>query len=115
MVEFSVNHFDNDIVEVKINGRLDIQGVGSIETAFTVQAAGQKSKVIVDLSGVDFMSSIGIRLLVTASKAQLSRGGSLVLLSPQPLVREIIVVSGIDMLIPIYDNFDDASKHAVAM
>jgi anti-anti-sigma factor len=82
-----------------------IKGTGVVETSFTAHTAGKKAKVIVDLSGLDFLSSIGIRLLLTTAKAQANRGGKIVLLNPKPLVEEALVTAGINMLIPMYNDF----------
>jgi len=110
MAKLEVHELENNIKQVKIIGRLDIQGTGDIETPFTGHTASKKAKVIVDLSELDFIASIGIRLLITTAKAQANRGGKLVLLNPKPLVKDAIVTSGIDLLIPIYDDFASASK-----
>lgn len=110
MINLEIQELDNDIKQVKMIGRLDIQGTGIVETPFTAQTAGKKAKVIVDLSELDFLASIGIRLLLIAAKAQAKRGGKIVLLNPKPLVAETLVVAGINLLIPIYDDFSLASE-----
>ena len=64
---------DDHIVKINLSGRMDIEGVGQIETKFAGMAASARPGVIVDMSDVPYMSSIGIRaLLVTASLAQRS-------------------------------------------
>lgn len=109
MTTLEVQDLDNDIKQVKVLGRLDIQGTGSVETTFTAHAAGKKAKVIIDLSGLDFLASIGIRLLLITAKSQAKRGGKVVLLNPKPLVEETLVTAGINLLIPIYNDFGLAS------
>ena len=80
----------------------------SIEKNFTAAAAGSRALVVVDLSGVSFLSSIGIRLLIKSARAQASRGGKLVLAAPQPLVRKVLETTGIDKVIPLSADVESA-------
>lgn len=110
MTTLEVQQLANNIKQVKIIGRLDIQGTSSLETALTTQAAGKKEKVIIDLSELDFLASIGMRLLLITAKGQSKRGGKVVLLNPKPLVKETLVTAGINLLIPIYNDLGLASE-----
>ena len=87
---------------VRLMGRLDMQGSGEIDLRFTALTATDDKHVIVDLAGVDFIASIGMRLLLSCAKAKARRGGEMVLAAPQPMVRETLETAGIDSLIPIH-------------
>ena len=63
--------------------------------------AGGKKGVVVDLSEVTFLASIGIRHLVSATKALARKGGKLVLVNPTDAVKEVLVTSGVTDLMPI--------------
>lgn len=93
---------------IRLAGKLDILGTGQIETRFAGYCSGEKVRVIVDLSGVDFMASIGIRLLLLTAKSVSSRGGKLVLLNPTPDVHNVLEISGIPTVIPIYPQLEEA-------
>jgi anti-anti-sigma factor len=62
----------------------------------------------VDLGGVDFLASIGIRLLVVNAKAVANRGGKMLIVNPRPEVRHILDISGIPPIIPMYDDLRSA-------
>ena len=96
------------ISHVCLNGRLDATGTATIEHAFSAMTCNAPGKIIVDLSRVSFLSSIGIRLLLAAAKAQAANGGALVLAAPQPLVRKVLEVAGIDLLVALVDNLHAA-------
>ena len=81
-----------------------------IDLRFTTLAASQKALIAVDLSAVSFLASIGMRTLVSSARALMNRGGSMALANPQPLVQQALVAAGIDSLIPIYPNIDEASR-----
>ena len=91
-----------------LSGRMDVAGAESIDQAFTSLAASHKAAVIVDLSEVDFLASIGIRTLLTSAKAQARRGGRLVLMNPQPMVASVLATAGVDTLIPIFADLEAA-------
>jgi anti-sigma B factor antagonist/serine/threonine-protein kinase RsbW len=56
------------------------------------------------MSEVTFLSSLGLRMLLTVAKALGRRGAKTVLLSPQPAVREILSLSGFDQLMPVHND-----------
>jgi len=94
---------------VFLKGRLDIEGTQAVDLKFTALTATQRVPVMVDLSEVDFISSIGIRMLATNAKTLHSYGAKMVLVKPQLVVTEILRSTGLDQLIPIVDNVTDAA------
>lgn len=107
-MELQYSELQNNIKLLKLNGHLDFGGVGAIETRFVAYCGGEKPLVLVDLSNVDFLGSIGIRLLAVNAKSIASRGGRMFLLSPIPDVRSVLEVTGIPMVIPIHDALESA-------
>jgi anti-sigma B factor antagonist len=95
------------ITKVVLSGRIDIAGASEIDMPMSI-VGGTRRNVIIDLSGVDFMASLGLRSIVLSGKAIMSKKGKVVLLSPQPAVEEVIVTSGIDELISIVTSEDAA-------
>src|SRR5215475_7561538 len=94
-VELQFNEMPNGIRVLKLIGTLDIVGTGEIETKFTGYCAGDKPLVVVDLSEVDFLASIGIRLLTINAKSIASRGGKMAIIRPIPEVQNALEVTGI--------------------
>jgi anti-anti-sigma factor len=85
----------NDVTLIKLTGALDIAGVGAVETTFYAHCAGTAPRVVVDLAGVDFISSLGIRMLLQALKAVAAREGRLLLLNPTKTVDAALDISGL--------------------
>lgn len=85
---------------VKLIGRLDISGAATIDLPLAT-LAGSKNGILVDMSEVTFIASIGLRHLVSAAKAVRRRGGLLTLLNPSTAVAEVIETSGLTELLPI--------------
>jgi len=107
-MEIQYSELQNNIKLLKLSGKLDIGGVGAIETRFAGYCAGENPRVLVDLSNVNFLSSIGIRLLALNAKSVASRGGRMFLLNPIPDVRSVLEVTGIPTMIPIHDALESA-------
>jgi anti-anti-sigma factor len=113
-MEFEASSLDTGILRVRIVGRLDMEAALKLENPFTFQVATVKAPVVVDMSAVEFIASIAMRLLLKNARAQQGRGGKLVLYRPTPLVREALTMAGIATLIPMYDDFDTACQNALA-
>jgi anti-anti-sigma factor len=107
-MQFEIAELENGIKQATLVGRLDLKGTNEIDDSFTFQISSAKAPVIVDMSGVEFLASIGIRMLLSSARALSRRGGKMVLLSPTPMVEEVLVTAGIDELIEIYNNLDSA-------
>ena len=104
-----------DIRLIKIAGRLDIPGTGEIEGKFAALAATDKHPVIVDLTEVSFLASIGIRASITNAKAQLQRGGKMVLfVGDNAAVAKTLELTGIDALVPTFKNLGEAEQAALS-
>lgn len=113
-MELQYSDMDNNIRMIRLIGKLDIIGVGEIETKFAGYCAGDRVRVIVDLTEVDFLASIGIRLLTLTAKSILSRGGKMVLLNPIPDVQHVLEITGIPAIIPIYSHLESAQTVLMA-
>lgn len=99
---------DNGITKVSLNGRLDISGTNEIETEFTALGHIKNAKILVDLTDVSFIASIGMRAFLRSATALSNRKGNMALVNAQPLVKEALASAGIDTLIPMFDEMDAA-------
>lgn len=86
---------------VHLDGRLDIAGASAVDLRFSA-LAGSRRSLVVDLSKVSFLASMGIRLLLTGAKTVAAKGGRMVLVGPDAEVEKVLATAGIDMLIPIH-------------
>jgi anti-anti-sigma factor len=85
---------------VTMVGRLDILGAEAIALPLAT-LSGSKTGLLIDMAGVTFIASIGLRHLVAAAKAVGRRGGRLVLRNPNAAVAEVITTSGLSDLLQI--------------
>jgi len=106
-MDIRVSEFGDVGTRVVLVGKLDIAGAEKIDTPLAA-VAGSRGNIVVDMAGVSFIASIGIRHLVMAAKAVSRRSGKLVLLAPNPLVTDVLVNAGLEDLLPIVRSEDEA-------
>lgn len=113
-MELQYSELDHNISMIKLIGKLDIAGVSEIETSFAGYCAGDGVCLLVDLSEVEFLASIGIRFLTLSGKSVASRGGKMALFNPLPEVEHVLDVTGIPAIFPIYSDLDYAKRALLA-
>jgi anti-anti-sigma factor len=84
---------------VVLNGRLDIAGAEVVALPLAT-LSGVKQAIYVDMAAVSFIASIGLRHLVSASKAVARRGGQFILVDPNDMIVDVITTSGLSDLLP---------------
>lgn len=113
----SISHSDvgRDLRKIVITGRLDIPGADSVAPALEALTAEPKKAVVVDLSALKFLASIGIRSLIVCAKAVQKRGGKMTLvIGENSSVAMSLEATGIDALIPAFKSSAEAEKAALA-
>jgi anti-sigma B factor antagonist len=101
-MEMHVEEASGGVAFVILRGRLDTVGANDIDLKFNAIAGARRA--VVDLSQVDFLASLGIRVLVPGARAAKNKGGKLVILSPNDSVRSALSAARPDTLIPIFPD-----------
>lgn len=97
---------------VALVGRLDTPGVDQIETRFTAALSQSGTHAIVDLSRVEFVGSMGIRMFISVASAMARHKHKLVLCGAQPLVADLFETVALGDIVPVVP--DAAAAHAAA-
>lgn len=108
MVSLSIQTLDSGVRVAKLAGKMDIRWVNQVGDEFVVKIGSSNTPTIVDLQDVSFIASLGMRSLLAAARGVASHGGKLVLLKPQPLVKEALMVAGFDNVVETYGDFYQA-------
>ena len=98
----------NDVEIVFLNGRLDAYNSNLVENKLDELIDSGKIKMVADLSRVEYISSSGLRVMLSSLKKLNKLGGALKLSSLQPYVREVFEIAGFTQLFQIYDSEDEA-------
>jgi anti-anti-sigma factor len=105
----AVHDLEGGITRVVLSGRIDIAGAQEIDLPMSV-VAGSRRAVVIDLSGVSFIASMGLRCLVSAAKMVSRKQGRMVLLSPNANVEATFKTTGLDTMIPIFHDAGEATR-----
>jgi len=101
----------SDLRRIVISGRLDMPGTDSVAAQLAELTAAPKKAVIVDLSQLKFLASIGIRALISSAKDVQKRGGKMALVvNRASTVMMSLEATGVDELIPVFGNSAEAEK-----
>jgi len=110
-MELHVDELGSGTVRVRLGGRLDTVGVDQVESRFGAVVASNGNDAVIDLSEVSFVSSMGVRMLITVARAQRARGHRMVLCAAQPAVAETLGMVALEQIIPIVA--DEAAAQAL--
>ena len=113
----SISHEDvgESLRRIVISGRLDIPGTDEVATKLAALTGAPKKGVIVDLTSLQFLASIGIRALISSAKTVKQRGGKMVLVVPGgSSVLMSLEATGVNELIPVFGTTADAERAALA-
>jgi anti-sigma B factor antagonist len=103
-MDITTTDLPDGTVRVALDGRLDAVGADAIGVRFTAATAARGRAVVADLSGVSFISSLGIRLLIGSARALAQKGATMVLFGATGDVRAVLQDSAVDQLIPCVDD-----------
>jgi anti-anti-sigma factor len=83
------------------SGRIDGHNAAVAEKDLLAQIEKTGPHCVIDLSGLSFLSSAGLRVLLVGVKACRAQGGSVVLAGPTAPVLDILKMSGFDKIMPL--------------
>lgn len=89
---------------VEVAGSVDAVTAPRLTEALQAAVAGGEPRVVVDLAGVHYVSSAGIRAILAGVKAARSAGGNLAVAAPQPQVREVFDLAGLTTIVAFHDD-----------
>ena len=93
-----------------LSGRLDIPAVNAIQLRFTTEATVRRKPVILDLSGVELMTSYAMGMLVSAARTLLGHGASIVAYGAPPHVDLALRAIALDRVIPLVPDLAAAKQ-----
>jgi anti-sigma B factor antagonist len=106
-MEITISDFGDLGKRVTLAGRLDIPGAGKIDVPLK-ELADSRTNIVVDMSEVDFIASLGMRSLVVAAKTLVRNARILILLNPTPLVADALIKAGLQTLLPMVQSESEA-------
>jgi anti-sigma B factor antagonist len=100
-MELQLGKHVEGVLNLLLIGRLDTPGVDRVETQLTAHLVPRAERAIIDLSKVEFLGSVGIRMFITIARALNRKGGKMVLYGAQPSVAEVLETTSLNNIIPV--------------
>lgn len=93
---------------LQVKGRLDATSSPNLEKELLALLDAGEKDYVADLAGLEYISSVGLRVLLMAAKKAKSAGGKVVLSSLNDHVHEVFEIAGFTAIFPIYSSLDEA-------
>lgn len=91
-----------------IAGEADVTNREDLRGALDVEVAREPHMLIVDLSGLRFMDSSALHVILQANRALDRHGGMMALVAPQEAVAKMLRLTTADRLVPVFRSVADA-------
>jgi anti-anti-sigma factor len=89
-------------VLVGVSGRLDMTSAGTLEHKLESVIDGGQRRLAIDVSGLDYLSSAGLRALLVAAKRLQEVGGKLALIGLHGTVKDVLELAGLANVFPAF-------------
>ncbi|MDF1791465.1 MAG: STAS domain-containing protein [Thalassobaculaceae bacterium] len=93
-----------DLLVMAPQGRLDSNTSPALESTLLERIEGGETQVSIDFSGVDYISSAGLRVLLMAAKRTGAAGGQFSMHSMAPEIREVFEISGFLTILKVHPD-----------
>lgn len=93
---------------LEVAGRLDANTAPAMEKELLDLLDRGESNLLVDLANLNYISSVGLRILLAAAKKANPAGGKVAICSLQEYVQEIFAIAGFTTIFEIYPTRDEA-------
>ncbi len=107
-MDMTVNENADGVTHVVLDGRFDIAGAQAVDGKFAELAETAKILVI-DLSKVSFIASLGVRTLMVSAKTMIRRGAYIAVAGANEGVEKVLRLTGFDELVGLYPDSASAA------
>lgn len=97
------------VTHVVLDGRFDLAGAQEVDSRFT-ELAQQSQSLVVDLTKVSFIASLGVRTLMVSAKTLIRRGADMAVCGANENVEKVLRSTGFDEIVSLYPDFGSAAK-----
>ncbi|SKA81955.1 anti-sigma B factor antagonist [Paucidesulfovibrio gracilis DSM 16080] len=99
-----------EYVLLAVSGRMDAVTAGDFEKACTEIMDQGKTHVVADLSGVEYISSAGLRSILSSAKKLRGVNGEIRFCGLNGMVRDVFTVSGFAAMFKLFDSAQEAAQ-----
>lgn len=97
-----------------VHGDLDLATAPKLRQQVVSEVASGRNRLIIDLSDVDFLDSVGLGILVGALKRVRTRDGDLELVCPERRLRRVFTITDLDRVFTLHQTLAEAAGEVVS-
>ncbi len=98
---------------VSPTGRIDQSSADTFQSALVPHLASctkNGAPLVLDFSGIDYISSVGLRVLMLAARQVKAQDGRIAIAALQPVVKEVFEISRFNLVLKVFDSVKAASE-----
>ena len=96
------------ITQIVLRGSFDMKAANDLNLRLHTIVAARRQPAVIDIAGVDFISSIGMGVLVACASSLRRHGMKLALAAPTSMVRDALVAARLEAVMLIADSVESA-------
>ncbi len=98
----------NGVTVLAVVGRVDASNAGALEERLLDRITAGEKTLVVDCTGLDYISSAGLRALLVAAKRLMPSGGKVALAALKEHIKEVFDIAGFSSIFSLYRTTDEA-------
>lgn len=99
---------ENGVTVVDVEGKMTTTTSPEADAYLKELLSEGVSQIVLNLEGMDFIASTGLRVILATGKKLLASGGKLVICSLNPTVSEVFRLSGFSRMFAVFDTEEEA-------
>jgi len=106
-----VEEATEEMTVVAVAGRLDTRSAGQFSSRLDALLEAGQIRLLIEASGLRYISSVGLRALLVASRVASDKGGQLALYGMSPAVRQVVELTGLAPLFNVCNSREEGVAH----
>jgi anti-anti-sigma factor len=100
---------------VYLDGRLNNDTVAILDEELNKVASSPATVVVLDLAGLEYISSIGLRSIFRIAKTMAAKAGKAILVNPQPQIQKVLEIVNAADLTAVFSSVQELDRYLDAM
>lgn len=111
-MNFSIETYnlDSGVPVIKLEGEVDVYTAPQLKQQMIALLEAGTKQIIIDLTRVEYFDSTALGVLIGGLKRMRERDGNLSLICPNPRIRRVFEITGLDKIFDIYNSVDEAKS-----
>lgn len=93
---------------LRLAGSCTMELAAQVGSRLVEVVARSPARTVVDMSALDFIESTGLGGLVSGYVRARKHGGEVALVAPQPAIRQLLLLTRLEQLFPVFDRMEEA-------